>query len=229
MAEYGIWLSFNNQEEGFQIPINPASIEMGEGNKSKTYDVAGLGEINVIKDRKLTNYSFSSYFPAQYYPFMATDLLLEPRQYVEYLEKWMDTMRPIRFVFTGESFDINTPASIENFTWKEIAGTGGDIEYTLSLKRYIFYAAQRVIVAPATSTASSPVFRKEAPSRPNDKQPPKTYKLLSGDNLWKVSKKAFGSDQYVSEIQRLNNLTDAQLKSLPVGMELRLPEVRALV
>jgi len=228
MADYGIWLSFNNQEEGFQIPINPASIEMGDGNKSKTYDVAGLGEINVIKDRKLTTYSFSSYFPAQYYPFMATDLLLEPRQYVEYLEKWMDTKRPIRFVFTGASFDINTPASIESFQWKEVAGSGGDIEYTLSLKRYFFYAAQRVTVAPSTATESTPVIRKEAPPRPNDRQPPKTYKLLAGDTLWKVSKKELGSDQYVTEIQRLNGLTDDQVKNLPVGMELRLPEVRAL-
>lgn len=227
--EYGIWLSFNNQEEGFQIPVNPPSIEMGDGNKSKTYDVAGLGEINVIKDRKLTTYTFSSFFPAQRYPFVSTDLLLEPRQYVDYIEKWMGTKRPIRFVFTGASFDINEAVSIEGFSWKETAGYNGDIEYTLSLKRYVFYAAQRVNVVQPTASSPAPVIQKQAPPRPNDRQPPQTYTLIAGDNLWIVSKKVFGTDAYVKEIQRLNGLTDAQLKSLPIGLELRLPEVRANV
>ena len=62
--DYGIWLSYNNQEEGFQIPVNPENIEISDGINSKTYDVAGLGEINVIKDQKLTEYSFSGFFPA---------------------------------------------------------------------------------------------------------------------------------------------------------------------
>ncbi len=63
MKPYGIELSFNNREKFFQIPINPESITISDGNKGSTYDIEALGEINVVKHRKLTEYSFESFFP----------------------------------------------------------------------------------------------------------------------------------------------------------------------
>lgn len=140
---YGIWLSFNNQQEGFQIPVNPESIEVKDATDGKTYDILKLGEINVIKSPKLTEYEWSSFFPAQAYPFLATDLVLEPKQYVDYINKWKGTKRPIRFIYTSDIFDINEAVSIEEFQWKEVAGGEGDIEYTIRLKKYVFYAAKK--------------------------------------------------------------------------------------
>lgn len=223
---YGIWLSWNNQQEGFQIPVNPGSIELSDGNKGKTYEVSGLGEINVIKDMKLTEYAFSSIFPAQAYPFVSTNLLLQPKAYVEYILKWMATKRPIRFIFTGNSFDINTPASIESFQWKETAGRGGDIEYTIRLKKYVFYSAQRVVVIPdPVIPQGAATIQKEPPTRENDREPPKTYTMVSGDTLWAVAKKNLGDGNRWPEIQRLNGITDAEIRRLPVGKVLKLPEV----
>src|SRR5690606_31431652 len=143
---YEVWLSFNNQEEGFQLPINPGRIEVSEGSKGKTYDISNIGEINVIKDRKLTQYAFDGFFPAldQHKPLLATDQVLEPKRYVEYIEKWMDSKRPIRFIFASPDYEINEAVSIEGFTWREVAGGMGDIEYSLSLKKYVFYSAQRL-------------------------------------------------------------------------------------
>jgi hypothetical protein len=223
VAEYGIWLSFNNQEEGFQIPVTPASIEISEGGNSKTYDVAALGEINVIKSPKLSEINFESEFPGTDYPYCVTTPK-DPFYYVELINKWRATKRPIRFVFTGTAFDINMAASIESFDWKEVAGEQGDIQYSMKLKKYVFYAAKRVVVTQASGSAPA-VVQQGQPARPTDKQPPKTYKLAPGDNLWTVSKKAFGTDAYVNEIQKLNGITDAQLKKLPIGLELQLPKV----
>ncbi|MFC6545548.1 hypothetical protein [Cohnella cellulosilytica] len=110
---YGIWLSYNNQQEGFQLPVNPSSIEISDGSKGATYDIVELGEINVIKNPKLTTYRFSSIFPAQLYPFVDVPLLqsvtaandsgvkVKTNPYVDYITRWMATKRPIRFVFTG--------------------------------------------------------------------------------------------------------------------------------
>lgn len=224
MSEYGIWLSFNNQEEGFQIPVNPSSIELSDGGKGKTYDVAALGEINVIKEPKLTEYGFSGLFPAQRYPFVTADIVLDPKEYVDYLIKWMGTKRPIRFVFTGATFDINTPASIESFQWKEVAGGGGDIEYSLKLKKYVFYAAQKVQVAQQVVAGSTTTtIAKEKPERPTDKQPPKTYTMVSGDTLWTVAKKTLDNPDRWKEIQTLNGITDNDLKRLQVGKVLKIP------
>jgi hypothetical protein len=224
VAEYGIWLSWNNQQEGFQIPINPGSIEMSDGSNSTTYDVVGLGEINVIKNPKLTTFSFESIFPARAYPFITASVVLQPYEYVDMIKRWMETKRPIRFVFTGASFDINEAVSIERFDWKEVAGSNGDIEYTLTLKKYVFYSAQRVNVATRqTGANTTQVIQKGKKPRQNDRQTPKTYTLAPGENLWTVAKKVLGDDTKWREIQRLNGISDAQLKQLPVGMVLKLP------
>jgi nucleoid-associated protein YgaU len=218
---YGIQLSFNNKQELIELPVLPGAIEIGDGGKGKSYDIMELGEINVIKDPKLSEYAFSSIFPVQRYPFVVSDRLLGPAEYVEFILKWMKTKRPIRFNFVGDTFEINTPASIENFQWKEVAGSGGDIEYSMKLKKYVFYSAQRVQII--QSEVAGTALAKEAPSRPNDRQPARTYTLVAGDSLWKVAQSQLGNGARWSEIQRLNNITDAQIKSLPIGKVLKLP------
>ncbi|MGK5512057.1 LysM peptidoglycan-binding domain-containing protein [Brevibacillus formosus] len=221
---YEIWLSFNNQQEGFQIPINPGEIEVGEGSNSSTYDIVGLGEINIIKSPKLSSYAFSGIFPAQAYPFISANVVLEPSEYIGMIEKWMATKRPIRFVFTGDSFDINEAVSIDDFTWKEVAGGGGDIEYTLKLKKYVFYSAQRMnVTTRQVGSAAAQVIQKGTKPRQNDRQTPKTHKLTPGEDLWTIAKRELGDDSKWREIQRLNGISDAQLKKLPVGMVLKLP------
>ena len=85
---------------------------------------------------ELTEYAFDGIFPAQRYAFVVTDYLLPPKRYVELILKWMRSKRPIRLVFTGDSFELNEAVSIESFDWKEVAGGSGDIEY--SLRSYNF-------------------------------------------------------------------------------------------
>lgn len=220
--EYGIWLSFNNQEEGFRIPVNPPSIEMSDGVNSKVYDM-GSKEINVIKTRKLTEYSFESIFPAVEYPFVIGDRLYEPVLfYVHLITKWMSSKRPIRFVFTGSTFDINEAVSIESFTWREVAGSPGDIEYKLTLKQYYFYAAKRVVLQSRQSGETAALVA-QSPTRPDERVQPKTYTLRPGDNLWSVAQRVLGNGSRYPEIQKLNGITDAQLKRLQIGMVLKLP------
>ncbi|MFS8534837.1 MAG: LysM peptidoglycan-binding domain-containing protein [Limnochordales bacterium] len=223
MSEYGIWLSFNNQQEGFQIPVMPEQIELGEAGQGQTYNVVGLGQINVIKSPKLTEVGWSSEFPAQRYPWVTSDVLLPPGTYVDYLRRWMATKRPIRFVFAGPSFDINMPVTIESFQYREVSGQEGDIQYTIKLKKYVFYAAQKVqVVQP--SGASAPVIQTQPQPRPDDRQVPATYTLAPGDTLWAVAQRFLGDGSRWREIQQLNGISDAELKRLPVGLVLRLPE-----
>ncbi|MFK4171054.1 LysM peptidoglycan-binding domain-containing protein [Paenibacillus lautus] len=221
MRVYGVELSFNNKAEVLQLPINPSEMEVDETGRGNTYDVVGIGEINVIKDRQLTTYSFNGLFPAQWYPFVTTDDLLHPVEYIKMIEKWMTTKRPIRFIFTSDTYDINTPASIESFTWKEVAGSGGDIEYTLQLKKYVFYAARKIVKE--STNGGSRVQKKKAAARPNDKQQPKTYTMVAGDSLWKVAQMKLGNGARWKEIQQLNRIKDVEIKRLPIGKVLKLP------
>ena len=233
----GIWLSWNNQEDGFELPVLPAELGTSIGGDSAGHEVAGLGKISIIKDRELAEYTIESFFPAyppenvDPHPYITATTILPPMVYVRKILKWWETKRPIRFVFVGSNryadlegrtiSEINTPASIESFEWKEVAGTPGDISYTLRLKEYRFYAAKRTDVIQQANGDTA--LQKSKPTRPDERVPPATYTLVAGDSLWKVAQKMLGDGSRWREIQKLNGISDAQLKSLPVGMVLKLP------
>lgn len=219
---YSIYLSFNNEAEVLQLPVNPSAIEISESGNSKTYDISVLGEVNVIKNPKLTEIGLESIFPATRYPFVVSETLLGPLQYIQMIKKWMESKRPNRFVFTGSTVDINMFISIEKFSWKEVGGAVGDIEYQLSLKKYVFYAAKKVIIEPPSTNQVAVAVQQPAP-RPDNREQPKTYKLVAGDSLWAVAQKFLGNGARYKEIQKLNGITDSQLKKLPIGLELKLP------
>lgn len=222
MRVYSVELSFDNRKEVIILPVNPESMEVSESGEGSTYDVMGLGQVNVIKDRQLTEYSFSSLFPAnRHYPFINSKSFLQPIEYIQKIEKWMTTKRPIRFIFISDTYDINAPVSIESFEWQEVAGSGGDVSFTIQLKKYVFYAARKV--KQAQNASGQAIQTKESKPRPNDNQPPRTYTLIAGDTLWKVAQMKLGNGDRWKEIQVLNAITDAQVKLLPVGKVLKLP------
>jgi Uncharacterized protein containing LysM domain len=234
---YGIWLSWNNQQEGFELPVLPGEIGASLRGDGAEHEVYGLGKINVIKHRGLAEYTIESIFPVVWYdpatdryfpPYVTASRVLDkPIDYVRFIEKWWATNRPIRFIYVGAnayvddqgntiSSEINTPVSIESFEWKEVAGSPGDISFSLKLKEYRFYAAKRVEADPAS-------VQKPKPTRPDERVPPQTYTLVAGDSLWKVAQKVLGDGNRWREIQQLNGISDAQLRKLPVGMVLKLP------
>lgn len=247
MGESRIYLSFNNGETIFQLPVNPESIEIQESGSGKTYDIIGeggvtdetrAGEINVIKSPRLREVSLSSLFPAVHYPFVVVTAqeLRDPLYYVGKIREWMRTRRPIRFIYShlekgavnfGDSksiiADVNMPVSIEKFEWKEVAGAPGDIEYSLSLKEYVFYSARKITVV--KSTKGEDVLAQETPARPDERSEPTTYEVLPNETLWHVAKKLnHEAPDYMKELQSLNEISDEQLLDyLPTGTQLQLP------
>lgn len=105
--------------------------------------------------------------------------------------------------------------SIEGFSWKLSAGTSGDIEYSLSLKKYVFYQAVAVKVVKDEV--------KVVQKRANETPKPTTYTLKSGDSLWKVAKEKLGDGDRCWEIQKLNGIKDSELRKLPIGKVIKLP------
>ncbi len=112
-------------------------------------------------------------------------------------------------------FAINMAMSIESFAWKLSAGTSGDIEYTLSLKKYVFYQAVAVKVDKGEVKAEQ--------KRANEKTKPSTYTLKAGDNLWSIAQKILGDGAKYKAIQKLNGIADSELKKLPIGKVIKLP------
>ena len=216
---YGIYLSAADGSDAFQIPVLPETIGIKEQGQGKTYTIAKLGEINVIKEPKLTEISFDSFLPAQVYPFVIVQNLLDPSVYMNRIQKWREAKQVVRFVFTGSTVDINMTVSIEEFTWKEKAGSVGDIEYSLSLKRYVYHEPKKATIKLEQKKAT--ITTKKA--RTDTKKAPATYRLVRGDSLWKVAQKFLGKGSRYKEIQKLNGIKDSQIRKLPVGLVVKLP------
>lgn len=221
MTDYGIYLSTADDTEGFRLPVNPSEIEMRGQGQGVEYTVLKLGEINVIKEPRLTEIKFGSIFPAQRYPFVVGQTLLEPLVYVNLIEKWKAEQRVARLIVVGGSLDINMTVSIEDFTWRERAGSS-DIEYEILLKRYVYHAPKRVIVRSSQQTNTITVKQTKKP-RPVSKQQPRTYTLVAGDNLWKIAKKFLGDGSRWREIATLNGIKDSEVRRLPIGLTIKLP------
>lgn len=211
------------------MPVLPGEIGPSIRGNGIEHEVYGLGKINVIKDRGLAEYTIDSFFPAVLAdqkgkalpPYISTSIILEPMEYVRKIMKWWETKRPIRFVAVMGNEEINTAASIESFEWGESAGSPGDISYILKLKEYRFYFAQRAEVL--EESGGEVTVQKSEQERADERVIPKTYTLIAGDNLWKVAQQMLGDGSRWREIQKLNGISDAQLKSLKIGMVLKLP------
>lgn len=227
MADYSLTLSYNNEAEAIEFPVLPEKIEVSSSGNNKTYDISQLGEVNVIKSGKLTEISFSSFFPASWFPGcnVSQQELFEPSHYiVDRITKWRESKQPMRLVLTGGPMDINIPVSIERFTWSESGGAVGDIAYQISFKEYRPYAAKKVQVVQQSANVVMPkLLSASAPARPDTRVQPKTYTLVSGDNLWKIAKKFLGDGSKYKQIQTLNGIKDAELKRLPIGKVIKLP------
>ncbi|MEK4854785.1 LysM peptidoglycan-binding domain-containing protein [Paenibacillus sp. FSL H7-0756] len=228
---YSIELSFNNRAVWFEIPVLPEEIEISGEGDGETYSITDLGQINVIKAPVLKTIQFESFFPAippggTVPSYVSSANWGQPADYIQLIEDWMNKRKPIRFIFTSLSLKINIAASIEIFNYKEMAGRPGDFEYELELKEYVFYAAKKVTLKTtptASATGTKTTAKKEPAKRADERAKPKTATVKAGDTLMKIAKRELGDGGWWKEIQKLNGLTDAQLKTLKIGSVLKLP------
>lgn len=226
---YSIELSFNNHAVWFEIPVLPEEIEISGEGDGETYLITDLGQINVIKAPGLKTIHFESFFPAiqpggTVPSYVSSSNWGQPADYIQLIEDWMNKKKPIRFIFTSLGLKINLAVSIEIFNYKEVAGRPGDFEYELELKEYVFYAAKKVTLKTTTTAAgTTTTTQKEPAKRPDERATAKTVTIKSGDTLIKIAKRELGDGSRWKEIQKLNGLTDAQLKTLKIGSVLKLP------
>jgi LysM domain. len=223
MADYGIYLSVNDGAQEIRLPVNPPEIEVEIPGQGKTYRIVKLGEINSIQTPSLSEISFESFFPAQRYPFVVGTELLEPSSYVETIDEWRRARKVVRLIVTDGTVDINMLASIEDFTWREVAGAVGDIEYEMTLKQFVPYGPKLVQVKVQTQNDQPVAVAAKQETRPQTKPQPKVHVLKSGETLWALAQKYLGNGSRWPDIARLNGIKDSQVRSLRVGMQIKIP------
>ena len=121
-----------------------------------------------------------------------------PWQAIEMLERWRDSRRPMRLAITGTP--INIAVTLRNFDYDaERAGHKRDIYFNISFKELVFIQVSTVVQGVNAQVKSSS-------ERPNTKEKPKTYTVVSGDSLWKIAAKPalLGNGNRWREIYELN-------------------------
>lgn len=218
--------------------------EIGDGKSYTIIDLGEINAIAYPKLTEITIESIfpAQYYPFVVYSAENAGKLLKPYEYVELIRKWMVSRRPVRFVFSGlkavdlqevqtpewlkradlqaeQAFTgdigINMPVSIESFNWKLSAGSSGDIEYTIGLKKYVFYQALAMKV---TSKGEVKTQQKRA----SEKTAGSSYTIKAGDNLWSIAQKNLGDGSKYKTLQKLNSIPDSELRKLKIGRVIKL-------
>jgi hypothetical protein len=206
-------LSFNNFAEQIQLPVNPKEFRISTGMKNTVVDVQNLGELNLIGGEKLAEIELSSFFPAEPLsaPYISTQNLLKPYEYVEQIVKWRKSRKPIRLIITDSP--INLACAIESFEYGERGGSR-DVEYTLVLKEYRFVKIEQITVPqpqittpsekPALKSRKKPSAKGKKGARPDPRPSPRTEYWRTGDNLLLISRRVYGTDSRWPDLYRAN-------------------------
>lgn len=142
LANGDISIFFEYDDRVVQIPVNPEEIKCTIDGNNDTVEVVKLGEINLIKDRKLTGISFESFFPKfDWFPSIRTTGEFKDCDfYKKFFLKIMKDKKPCRFVVTGIDFNSflgdDKLVTVEKFEVEHKAGEHEDAYYSIELKEY---------------------------------------------------------------------------------------------
>jgi len=179
----GIYLTWNNDSEQFQFPINPPSFEVTTSMGNTSVVVQEVGEINLKGKRNLTAISWSAFFPAQEYDFCKCT---PEDPYDFYVTKILELEQENATVHVVIDDNVNLYCTIESFVYGEADGTG-DVTYTITFKEF------------RDTKNSSDLERTE---KEIVKQ---KYVWQKGDTWKSVCKKILGDEKYYKDNKKIYN------------------------
>ena len=195
--------------DDLELPYAPSELTVTIGSNNKTVSLINGNEINILKNPKLTEIEFEIELPrGRQYAF--ANKLKSSKNYTDYFEKLKLEKRPCELVITRpnpflgksgiggtiEDFEsTNLTVSLENYELKESAENAYDIRVSLKFKEYPTYGTVREI-----KTEKVPVVSK--PKKQND-----VYTVKSGDCLWHIARKFYGTGTKWKIIYNANKAT----------------------
>lgn len=203
------------------LPVNPEEVTIRREKRYETVEIVNLGEVDFPTGEKLTEISFSSFFPAEYDPsYCRYPDLPDPQEAMQQLTAWMISRKPVRLIITETVHNVLVLVTAHTTNYK--GGEPGDVYYELTCRlwREVKVRTAAEIAAP---TAASPGIAQQRP-RPDVKPVPKVYVVKPGDSLWKIAKFQLGSGSKYSAIYAANKaVIGPDPNKIYPGMKLVIP------
>ena len=197
-TKYQIWLTSNAEKEKIRLPVLPTSFKTVNGSVNESVNISGLGEIVIMQSRPALKFSFSRFFPATKCPGIQVENLTKPHSLIQKINSWKAGKAPVHFIVTACGVDIY--CTIEEFQYSEEGGDPGTYQYSITLKEYREIKVRQVKVDTKKKTAS---VAKNEP-RVDNSVKSKTYTVKSGDCLFNIAKKFYGSGSQYIKIYNAN-------------------------
>lgn len=194
------------------LPVTPEKLKLKVKNANKTMQLINSGEINLLKAPGLTEIQFDALLPNVRYPYATyKDGFKKASYFLQGLEQLKVNKKAFQFIVSrskpnGEVlYDTNMKVSLEEYTISEEASLGFDNKVTIKLKQYKDFATKIIKIAikqenNQTKTVAMQQTQREAVNAPTAK----TYTVVKGDSLWKISKKYYNNGAQYTKIYNAN-------------------------
>lgn len=167
------------------IPVLPSKLKVTSAGDNDTDTVLGLGEVLILRQKRLRTVSWDSFCPAHSAPY-APGVITPPLELIRAIQTARDALQPVRLLITGTDLDINVRMGIESFDYEERSGELGDLYYSIKLSEWKDYSPRRIVLQEKKPTAKDT----SRAGQPNGM--PKTYTVVKGDCLWYIAKRFYG-------------------------------------
>lgn len=194
------------------MPVTPPSFEIQESRNMETVNIYSLGDVALLGTNTYSTIKMEFLLPAQKYPFVLIDQIVDPYAYVSTFRRFKDDGTVMRLIISGTT--VNIPVRVQEMTYKEQDGTN-DLYMTLTLCEYKELAAVKV----ESTKAGAGNTAREVETQPGT---PDTYKIVSGDTLWSICRRFYNDSGLASKLAAYNGIKNPNL--IYAGSTLRLPD-----
>lgn len=194
------------------MPVTPPSFEIQESRNMETVNIYSLGDVALLGTNTYSTIKMEFLLPAQKYPFVLIDQIVDPYEYVSTFRRFKDDGTVMRLIISGTT--VNIPVRVQEMTYKEQDGTN-DLYMTLTLCEYKELAAVKV----ESTKAGADNAARAVETQPGT---PDTYKIVSGDTLWSICRRFYNDSGLASKLAAYNGIKNPNL--IYAGSTLQLPD-----
>lgn len=148
-------MAYNVYLDKCLLPVAPEKITIKIKNGNKTFTLINEGEVNVLKNAKLSEVELTCVLPnISGYPFAVYKDGFKPAEYyLSEFERLKSSKKPFQFIVAREKPDgkrfcsTNLKVSLEDYSIEESAKNGFDVKVKIKLKQYREYGTKTVKVS----------------------------------------------------------------------------------